>query len=74
MNIEIEVNGNKVSVEAPHVNTTEEAESVAALAVKALHAAMEGQSATPRPFGFSLSSDTERDTSGEVAEDAEAVG
>ena len=62
MNVELEVNGNKVSIEAPHVRTIDEAEHVMALAVKALHAAQGDAPATPLPFGFSAISDTERDT------------
>lgn len=72
MNIEIESNGHKVTIDAPHVRTPEEAEHVTALAVKAMRDAQGDKPATPLPFGFSVWADTERDTSGEVAEDARA--
>lgn len=72
MNVELEADGRKVTIDAPYVRTPEEAEHVVKMAREAL--ADQEPSATPRPFGFSVWADTERNTSGEVAEDAEAVG
>lgn len=67
MNVEIEVDGHKVTIDAPYVRTPEEAEHVVKLARDAM--SDHKTTATPRPFGFSVSADTERDTSWEVAAD-----
>lgn len=66
MNIEIEVDGHKISISAPYVKTSEEAEHVVKMAQDAL-AVHRRKTATPLPFGFSVWADTERDTESDSA-------
>lgn len=69
MNIEMETEGVKVSVNVPSAKTPDEQERVVKMAREVFRGLMAERAATPRPFGFSVWADTERRPSIEYAEE-----